>query len=49
MQMLMEKVMEQVKKERLTTFTKHLPIGDPSLGLKFLRQIHIHYHMNFDP
>jgi hypothetical protein len=49
MQMLMEKAMEQIKKEHLITFTKQLLICYPSLGPKFLWQIYIHYDMNSDP
>jgi hypothetical protein len=32
MQMLMEKAMEQIKKEQLIGFAKHLLVYDPSLG-----------------
>jgi hypothetical protein len=35
-----------VKKDHLTTFTKHIPVYDPSLGVKFLHHIQIHYDMN---
>jgi hypothetical protein len=49
MQMLMEKAMEHIRKEHLTTFTKRLLVCDPLLGLKFLWQIQIHYDMNSDP
>jgi hypothetical protein len=48
MQMFMEKAMEQIMKENLTAFTKHLLVYDPSLGLEFLQQIQIHYDMNFN-
>jgi hypothetical protein len=49
MKMFMEKAMEHIRKEHLTTFTKHLLGCDPSLGLKFFRHIQIHYDMNSNP
>jgi hypothetical protein len=36
MQELIEKVMEQVKKEHYSTFCKHLFVYDPGLGPEFL-------------
>ncbi len=41
--------MEQVKKDPYSTFCKHLPICDPSLGANFLKEIHVHYDMNSKP
>jgi hypothetical protein len=35
MKMLMEKTMDQIKKEHMIAFTKHLPVCDPSLGPEF--------------
>jgi len=40
--------MEQVKKDHLISFTNHFLVCDLTLGLKFLRQIQIHYDKNFD-
>jgi len=48
MQMLMEKAMDQIKNEHLITFTKHLPICNPSLGPELFWHIQIHYDMNFE-
>jgi len=45
----MEKAMEQVRKDHLITFTKHLPIYDLALSPKFMIQIQIHYDMNSNP
>jgi hypothetical protein len=39
MQTLVEKAMEYIKKDHLTTFTNHLLVCDPSLGPKFMGQI----------
>jgi hypothetical protein len=44
----MEKTMEQVKKDHLIFFTNHFLVCDSTLGLKFLRQIQIHYDKNSD-
>ncbi len=46
MQELIEKVMEQVRKEHYSTFCKHSPICDPGLGLEFLEEIQAHYDNN---
>ncbi len=35
----MEKAMEQVKKDRYSTFYKHLPVYDHALGMDFLKEI----------
>jgi hypothetical protein len=40
--------MEQVKKDHYSTFCKHLPICDFSLGVHFSRDIQVHYDMNLD-
>jgi len=40
---LMEKAMEQVKKEYYLTFYKHLLVCDPALRQKFLQEIQAHY------
>jgi hypothetical protein len=48
MQTLMEKTMEQVRKDPLIAFTKHLFVCDLAFGLEFLNQIQIHYDMNYD-
>jgi hypothetical protein len=32
MQMLMDKAMDLIKKEHMTSFTKHILVCDPSLG-----------------
>jgi len=42
----MEKAMEQVQKDHLITFTKHLPIYDLALIPEFMTRIQIHYDMN---
>jgi hypothetical protein len=44
----MDKVMDQVWKDHTSTFMKHLPICDLTLGLEFLKQIQVHYDMNLD-
>jgi hypothetical protein len=45
----MERAMEQVKKDHYSTFCKHLPICDPSRGVDFLKEIHVHYDMDSKP
>ncbi len=40
---LMEKAMEQVKKEYYLTFYKHLLVCDLALRPKFLQEIQAHY------
>jgi hypothetical protein len=42
----MDKVMDQVRKDHTFAFMKHLPVRDPTLGPKFLKQIQVHYNMN---
>jgi hypothetical protein len=46
MPLLNNKAMESVWKERMTTFHKRLPVCDPTLGVEFFQQIHVHYNMN---
>jgi hypothetical protein len=46
---LNNKAMESVSKEQMTTFHKRFLVCDPSLGLKFLQQIQVHYNMNPNP
>jgi hypothetical protein len=43
---LNNKAMDAVQEEHMTTFHKRLPVCDPSLGPKFLQEVHIHYDMN---
>jgi hypothetical protein len=43
---LSNKAMESVRKEHMTTFHKRFHVCDPSLGPKFLQQVHVHYNMN---
>jgi hypothetical protein len=38
--------MEQVRKDHYSTFCKHLPTCDPSLGADVLRELHVHYDLN---
>jgi hypothetical protein len=45
----MERTMEHMKKDHYSTFCKHLSICDPSLGVDFVREIHVHYDMNLEP
>jgi len=40
--------MDQVRKDHTSTFTKHMLVCNPTLGLEFLKQIHVHYNMNLD-
>ncbi len=39
MQKLIEKTMEQMRKEHYLAFCKHLHVCNPSLGIKFLQEI----------
>lgn len=48
MQELMEKAMDQVRKENYNAFLKHLPICDPIFGKEFLEQVQMHYDMCFE-
>jgi len=48
-QELIEKAMEHVKKEHYSTFCKHFPICDSSIGTKFLQEIKAHYDNNLEP
>jgi hypothetical protein len=48
LQALTNKVMDKVRKDHTFAFTKHLPIYNPSLGPKFLKQIQVHYDMNLE-
>jgi hypothetical protein len=41
--------MDQMRKENYSAFLKHLPICDPILGKEFLKQVHMHYEMSFEP
>ncbi len=43
----MEKAMEQVKKDHYFVFCKHLLVCDPTFGMDFLKEIQVHYDMNF--
>jgi hypothetical protein len=45
----MEKAMEEVKKDHYYTFCKHLPMCDHAFGTNFLKEIQVHYDMNFEP
>lgn len=45
MQELMEKAMDQVRKENYSDFLKCLPICDPIFGKEFLEQVQMHYDM----
>jgi hypothetical protein len=44
LQELMEKAMEQVRKEHYLAFYKHMTICDHALGPKFLQEIQAHYN-----
>jgi hypothetical protein len=46
---LSNKAMESVRKEHMTMFHKRLLICDPTLGVEFLQQVHVHYNTNLDP
>jgi hypothetical protein len=35
-----------VRKDHYLAFYKHLPVHDLSLGVDFLKEIHVHYDMN---
>jgi len=43
--LLSNNVMENVRKEHMTTFHERLPICDHTLGLKFFKQVQVHYNM----
>lgn len=44
----MERAMDQIKDHYFASY-KHLPICDPTLGPNFLKEIQVHYNMNFKP
>ncbi len=46
---LSNKAMDSVQKEHMITFHKRLPICDPTIGPKFIQQVHVHYNMNLNP
>ncbi len=46
---LADKAMDKVQKDHTFAFTKHLPVCDPALGPKFLKQIQVPYGMNSEP
>jgi hypothetical protein len=43
------KAMEVVRKDIWQSFISKLPMCDPTLGFKFLKQIQVHYNMNPKP
>ncbi len=43
---LNNKAMDVVHEEHMITFHKQLHVCDPSLGLKFMHEVQIHYNMN---
>jgi hypothetical protein len=45
----MEKAMEQVKKDHYFVFCKHLFVCNLAFGMNFLKEIQVHYNMNFEP
>jgi hypothetical protein len=45
----MEKAMELVRKDHYSIFCKHLHMCDLALGMDFLKEIQVHYDMNFKP
>ncbi len=46
MQELIEKAMEQVRKEHYLAFCKHLHVCDMGFGIKFVQEIQAHYDNN---
>jgi len=48
LQALMDKAMDQVRKDHTFAFTRHLLVCDPTFGSKFLKQIQVHYNMNLE-
>ncbi len=44
----MERAMDKVKKDHYFAFYKHLHVCDPTLGPNFLKEIQVHYDMNFE-
>ncbi len=49
MQELIEKAMEQVKKEHYLAFYKYLLVCDLGFEIKFLQEIQAHYDNNSEP
>jgi hypothetical protein len=45
----MERAMDQIKKDHYSAFYKHLRICDPTFSPNFLKEIQVHYNMNFKP
>lgn len=48
MQELMEKTMNQVRKQNFSAFLKHLFVCNPIIGDKFLKEVQMHYDMSFE-